>query len=147
MMFCMKHAWFFLVVLGWALVGCSNVVGPEEFLYTYRAGAESGAAVSPGGAVYAGRDESGDYHMLKLRSGTPSEQFFNVTDKERILRCRADRLPADFPRGFQPLGTESYESSEDTRNYVQLYLQRSADRPAKRPEQKTIAGNEWTDTN
>jgi len=142
----MKHAWLFLVVLGWMLGGCgSGVVGPEEFLYTFRAGAESGAPVSPGGAVYAGRDA--EYHMLKLRSGTPADRFFNVTDKDRLLRCRADQLPADFPRGFQPLSTEAYESSEDTRNYVQRYLQHSEDRPTKRPDPKAIAGDEWTNNN
>jgi len=148
MMVPMKHTGFFVVAaLGWLLVGCSDVVGPDEFLYTFRAGAVSGAPVSPGGAVYAGRD--GEFHVLRLRdSGTPSERFLNVSDKDRLLRCRADQLPVDFPRGFSPLTAEAYESSEDTRNYVQAYIQHSLDPTAgrtKRPTEKPIGGNEWSD--
>jgi len=143
----MKHTWFSLVAamaLVGLLAGCGNVVGPDEFLYTYRTGAVSGAPVAPGGAMYAGR--SGDYHVLKLRNtGTPSEWFVNAADSDRTLRCRADQLPSDFPRGFQPLTHDAYESTEDTRTYVQLYLQHSTDQP-KRPSQTPIAGNEWTDS-
>ena len=141
----MKHAWMILVALGWFAGGCGNVVGPEEFLYTYRTGAMSGAPVSPGGAVYAGKD--GEFHVIKLRSGsgTPSDRFLNVSDRDqRTLRCRVDQLPADFPKGFQQLGMDQFESSEETRNFVQMYLVDSAEKPA-RPTPKPIADRDWND--
>ncbi|MCL2700467.1 MAG: hypothetical protein FWE88_02090 [Phycisphaerae bacterium] len=132
----MKTVWLPLMMLGWLLAGCDKAVAPDDFLYAYRAGAERGAPVSPGGAVYAGRE--GDYHVLKLRSGTPSEQFVNVTNRERTLRCHATQLPSDFPRGFAPLtGMEAFESSEDTREYVRIYLQRNMDSPLRQPVRPT----------
>ena len=138
----MKYAWLFVAVLGWILAGCGNVVEPEEFLYTYRTGARSGAPVSPGGAVYAGQQDG--YHVLKLRrSGTPSDQFANVTDRDRTLRCRADQLPADFPRGFPLLGMDAFESSEETRDHVRLYLHYNKS-AAPRPTRQTSSEEEWS---
>jgi len=139
----MKHTGFLVVVSGWMLVGCGNVVGPEDFLYTYRTGAPSGAPVSPGAAVYAGQQDG--YHVLKLRgSGTPSDWFVNVSDKDRTFRCRVNQLPADFPRDFQPLRMEAFETSEDTRDYIRDYLHRNMNQPGAGTADTTpIGGDNW----
>ncbi len=106
------------------LGGCGSVqtLGPEEFLYAYRAGALKGELSAGGTATYAGHDDR--YQYITLHSASPSDQFI-YGSAGRKLRCLADDLPDAFPRNFvRPTGEQALESTRDAEEYVEDYLKR-----------------------
>jgi len=139
----MRKLFLVIPLLAMILGGCqTKTLSAEEFLYAYRSGGMSDENSSPGASKYLGRE--GDYQMVLITGGAPAMVFVN--EQGRKIRCRADALPADFPRGFVTLGTgeSTFESSEDTREYVREYLARVGS-PGSKPKPPTIGpdADDW----
>lgn len=126
----MKNALFLLLLVAGGCGGTKTLTA-EDFLYAYRSGAMPGEMGANSSATYLGRQ--GEFHYIELHSGRPADTFvYGVTGSQKA-RCQADLLPSDFPSGFEPLrGSEGFENSEDSRQYVKEYLaRRLRDRPAR----------------